>query len=100
MKTERIVPAEERRVGREGAMKAVRQALTEADARRVSVSDVHGHTIIEVPVERDQVGLVMEPVLAATKAVADTVGEVVLRVEKEQGLPAEGGTGRVARPGR
>jgi hypothetical protein len=92
MRREIIVPTEDRRVGRAEAENTVRRVLGEADVTRVSVRDTHGHTILEVPVRPSEVGLVMEPIVAATRAVADTVGEVVLRVEKEPELPERSGT--------
>ncbi len=92
MDTRALAPSEDHRVGKDEAVETMRRVLEEADVKRVSVRDAHGHTMLEVPVRADEVGLVMAPVVAATKAVADTVGEVVLRVEKEAELPPEGGT--------
>ena len=94
MQTQTIVRTEEHRVGTRGREATVRQLLGEADVKRVTVRDTHGHTIVEIPVRPDEVGrcVIDAARLAATKAIADRVGDLVLQVEKEPRLPAEGGS--------
>lgn len=79
-------------MSRGDAPREVREVLQAADVRRVSLRDAHGHAIVEVPVEPETIGMVLEPIVQATKAIADTIGEVTLYVEKAEELPPPGGT--------
>ncbi|HEY3318073.1 MAG TPA: hypothetical protein VGK50_06590 [Coriobacteriia bacterium] len=92
MKTQTLVPVEDHRFEMEVVGDAMRRLLEQDGVKRVSVRDTRGHTVFEVPVRADEVAFVMEPIVAATNAVSQVVGDMVLRVETEGELPAEGGT--------
>lgn len=92
MKTETIVPTETFEVSARDAETKVRELMGEADVKRVTVRDRHGHTLVEIPVRPDQMTTAFDAVASATKALADRVGDLELQVEKEPGLPAEGGS--------
>lgn len=94
MKTERIVRSAEMWVGAREIEGRTRQVMQEADVSRVSVKDRHGHTLLEVPVSPAEVPMLLEPVVAAVRAVSETVGEVTLRVEKTPGIPSATGAGQ------
>jgi hypothetical protein len=83
-----VTPRQEMKVGASEAPDRLRQVLQMADVSKVSVNDTHGHTIVDVPVDKEGIGSVLEPVVAATRAIADTVGDVTLSIEKQPELPA------------
>lgn len=93
MKAQTILRSEERHPAAGEAPATMRELIQQDGVRRVVVSDAHGHTILEVPVRPDEVGVVMEPVVAAAGEASRVAGDVVFHIEREGELPAQGGTG-------
>jgi len=65
-------------------LKKVQDIIKEGNARRISIKNEKGDTVIEFPVTIGVVGVVLAPVLAAVGAVAALISNATIVVEKRK----------------
>lgn len=63
-------PFEELKVTGENLLKTVRELIHEGNVRRISIRNVEGHTLLEIPLTFGLVGALFAPVWAAVGAMA------------------------------
>lgn len=75
---------EEFKVNGEDLLKKVKEIIAEGNARRITVKNKDGKTIVELPLTIGVVGAALAPLLAAVGAVAALVTECTIVVEREE----------------
>lgn len=75
---------EEFKVNGEDLLKKVKEIIAEGNARRITVKNKDGKTIVELPLTICVVGAALAPLLAAVGAVAALVTECTIVVEREE----------------
>jgi Domain of unknown function (DUF4342) len=66
----------------EDLIKKVKELIKEGNARKITIKNNKGNTIIEMPLTVGAVGAVIAPALAAIGAIAALVGNCTIEVEK------------------
>jgi hypothetical protein len=74
---------EEFKVSGEDLLKKVKAVIAEGNARRITVKNKEGRSIVELPLTLGVVGAALAPVLAAVGAVAALLTECTIVVERE-----------------
>lgn len=74
---------EEFEVKGEDLLKRVKEIIAEGNARKITIKDKSGKTIVSFPLTIGVVGTVIAPVLAAVGAIAALISECTISVERE-----------------
>lgn len=74
---------EEFKVNGEDLLKKVKSVIDEGNARRITVKNKEGKSIVELPLTFGVVGVALAPILAAVGAIAALVTECTIVVERE-----------------
>ncbi|HEY0965561.1 MAG TPA: DUF4342 domain-containing protein [Candidatus Saccharimonadales bacterium] len=75
---------EEFKVNGEDLLKKVKEIIAEGNARKITVKNKEGKTIVELPLTIGVVGAALAPLLAAVGAIAALVTECTIVVEREE----------------
>lgn len=75
---------EEFKVNGEDLLKRVKSIIAEGNARKITIKNKEGKSIVELPLTIGVVGAVIAPVLAAVGAIAALVTECTIVVEREE----------------
>lgn len=75
---------EEFKVNGEDLLKKVKEIIAEGNARRITVKNKEGKSIVELPLTIGVVGAAVAPLLAAVGAIAALVTECTIVVEREE----------------
>ena len=75
---------EEFKVNGEDLLKKVKEIIAEGNARKITVKNKEGKTIVELPLTIGVVGAALAPLLAAVGAIAALVTECIIVVEREE----------------
>ncbi len=70
------------KVSGEDLLKTVKRIIAEGNARRISIKNEAGETIIEFPLTLGAIGALLVPLLAAVGAIAALVANCTIVVEK------------------
>lgn len=73
---------EEFKVAGDDVVSFVKKLIQEGNARKISIKNEEGDTLIEFPVTVGAVGVLLVPVLAAAGAIAALVAHCTIVVEK------------------
>ena len=73
---------EEFKVSGEELLKKVKELIEAGNARRISIKNESGETIMEIPFNVGAVGIILLPTLAAVGAIAALVSKCTIVVEK------------------
>jgi len=74
---------EEFKVNGEDLLKKVKTIIAEGNARRITIKNKKGESIIELPLTIGVVGIALAPILAAIGAIAALITECTIIVERE-----------------
>lgn len=74
---------EEFKVSGDGLMAKVRELIKAGNARRITIKNESGETLVELPLTIGVVGAVLAPMLAAVGAIAALVTSCTIVVEKK-----------------
>lgn len=74
---------EEFKVDGEDLLKKVKEIIAEGNARKITVKNKDGKSIVELPLTIGVVGAALAPLLAAVGAIAALVSECTIVVERE-----------------
>lgn len=74
---------EEFKVSGDGLMAKVRELIKAGNARRITIKNESGETLVELPLTIGVVGAVLAPMLAAVGAIAALVTSCTIIVEKK-----------------
>lgn len=74
---------EEFKVNGEDLIKKVKEIIAEGNARRITVKNKEGKSLVELPLTIGVVGAALAPLLAAVGAIAALVTECTIVVERE-----------------
>ncbi len=74
---------EEFKVNGEDLLKKVKEIIAEGNARRITIKNKEGKSIVELPLTIGVIGAALAPLLAAVGAVAALVTECTIVVERE-----------------
>jgi len=74
---------EEFKVNGEDLLKKVKEIIAEGNARRITVKNKEGKSLVELPLTIGVVGAALAPLLAAIGAIAALVTECTIVVERE-----------------
>lgn len=75
---------EEFKVNGEDLIKKVKDIIAEGNARRITIKNKEGRSIIELPLTIGVVGAALAPLLAAIGAIAALVTECTIVVERDE----------------
>lgn len=75
---------EEFKVNGEDLLKKVKAVIAEGNARKITVKNKDGKSIVELPLTLGVVGAALAPILAAVGAIAALVTECTIVVEREE----------------
>lgn len=70
------------KVSGEDLLKTIKNIIAEGNARRISIKNEAGETIIEFPLTVGAIGALLAPLLAAVGAIAALVANCTIVVEK------------------
>jgi len=74
---------EEFKINGEELLSKVKELIREGNARRITIKNEEGETVIELPLTLGLVGAVLAPALAAVGAVAALLTKCTIIVEKK-----------------
>lgn len=74
---------EEFKINGEDLLKKVKEIIAEGNARRITVKNKEGKSLVELPLTIGVVGAALAPLLAAVGAIAALVTECTVVVERE-----------------
>jgi hypothetical protein len=75
---------EEFKVNGEDLLKKVKEIIAEGNARKITVKNKEGKSIVELPLTIGVVGAALAPLLAAVGAIAALVTECTIVVERDE----------------
>ncbi|MBB2915607.1 acid phosphatase family membrane protein YuiD [Streptosporangium becharense] len=78
------VTKEEVRVHAGELAEKIKEFIHEGNIRRIFVKNVHGHTVLEVPVTVGVVAFIAAPVVTAVGALAALAAEWSIEVERDE----------------
>ena len=81
--TEETTNKEEFRVNGEELLKRVKELIAAGNARRISIKNEKGESVIEIPLTIGAVGALLLPVFAAVSAVAVLLTKCTIVVERK-----------------
>ena len=81
---DRETRTEEHRVPGDQVLRKVKELIREGNVRRISIRNVEGRTLLEIPMSLGVVGAVLAPTFAAVGAVAALVSNCSIVVERTE----------------